>query len=140
MKYIKEYRIFEASDPIDIYGQTEHLSNIEILYDIRDILFDLSDIGIQCRMWVNGYTIEGGEIYDQLEEIEIEVNHENENIYLFNEVVERLKDFLNTIGWEAEVENNDGKYDHPVIKCNMYDYILIHPKGKPFERDELVNH
>ena len=136
MKHLIKYKLFES---IEIYGQTEGLINVDILYDVRDILLDLSDIGIECRMWVNGfeergYSVDNYRQSDELEKIEIEVNHEGENIDLFNETVERLKDFLNTVGWVAEVER--GAIN--VIKWPLYDYILIYPKGESFEREFTI--
>ena len=78
MKHLIKYKLFES---IEIYGQTEGLINVDILYDVRDILLDLSDIGIECRMWVNGFEVRGYSVdnyrqSDELEKIEIEVNHE----------------------------------------------------------------
>ena len=52
MKYLKTYKLFESSQ---IFGQKEGFSNQHILDDVKDILLELEDIGIECRMWTNDY-------------------------------------------------------------------------------------
>lgn len=49
MRYLKRYN--EST----IYGQKNGFSNQYILSDIQDILLELEDNNIKCRIWVNDY-------------------------------------------------------------------------------------
>ncbi len=49
MKYLKTYKLFES----EIFGQKDDFSNQNILNDVKDILLELEDMGIECRIWTN---------------------------------------------------------------------------------------
>ena len=82
MKHIKKYKLFESI----IYGQKDGFSNQEILTDVEDILLDLEDIGIECRIWTNNEREDMGIVSriniptNRLSRIDIEINYDNDDL------------------------------------------------------------
>ena len=114
MKYLKTYKLFESSQ---IFGQKEGFSNQHILDDVKDILLELEDIGIECRMWTNDYR-SGSEpkSVDKLSRINIEINYDNddfikrhENSKIIDDVRSRLESYFKENGGRVRVthESND---------------------------------
>lgn len=111
--------ILESSQ---IFGQKEGFSNQHILDDVKDILLELEDMGIECRMWTNGYS-SGVELHpfsrilvDKLSRINIEINYDNddfikrhENNKIVDDVRSRLESYFKENGGRVRVtyESND---------------------------------
>jgi hypothetical protein len=99
MKNLKTYKLFESV----IYGQKEEFLNKSILSDVDDILLELEDIGIECRMWTNDYNDYrgGGDKYqkvDRLYRLDVEINYYNKDYEIVKDVVNRLKDYFKENG------------------------------------------
>lgn len=98
MRHLKAYKIFESTI---IYGQKEGFSNQDILDDVRDILLELEDIGIECRMWTNNYRGGNRKSTDKLSRIVIEINYYNGGSNIENivkEVKSRLESYFDKYG------------------------------------------
>jgi hypothetical protein len=107
--------IFESTE---IYGQKEGFSNQYILDDVEDILLELEDIGIECRMWTNDYKndISHKKTVDRLSRIVLEINYDTVDFikrYEFSKVVDdvrsRLESYFKENGGRVRVtyESND---------------------------------
>ena len=102
--------IFESS----IYGQSEGFDDQDVLDVVRDILLELEDIDIECRMWINGYR--GGVIKNSrlLKSFELEINYTNDvkikNIV--DDVRSRLESYLTENGYKTRVTHEDVDFLH----------------------------
>jgi hypothetical protein len=106
MKYLKKYKIFESS----VYGQIGGFENQIVLNTIRNIILELEDNNIDCRLWINGHRSKI--IIDKLiRSIEIEINHESEKLDLVNDVISRIEKYLVNIGKISKtIQGTNNKY------------------------------
>jgi hypothetical protein len=118
MKHLKTYKLFESTE---IFGQKEGFSNQHILDDVKDILLELEDIGIECRMWTNdivrnNYRGNENKSVDKLSRIVIEINYDSddftkryENSKIVDDVRSRLESYFKENGGRVRVthESND---------------------------------
>lgn len=114
MKYLKTYQIFESI----INGQDSGFDNQSILDDIQDMLIELEDIGVNCRIWTNRHRALNTIKYKTtLSEIEIEVNYDGiDNIEeLSDPIINRIKKYLGE-SWAVQISNFDEFF---YINCKM---------------------
>lgn len=106
------YNVFESV----IAGQKDGFINQNILSDVEDILLELEDIGIECRIWTNDYR-GGGSKFNQTDELyrlDVEINYDNDDITkeyevksIVKSVVDRLKDYFKEIGGRVRKTHED---------------------------------
>ncbi len=115
MKYIKTYNLYESV----IYGQKEGFSNQSILSDVEDILLELEDIGIECRIWTNNYRDASKQLVNRgiLSNIVIEINYDNDDFTkkykiknTVKSVVDRLKNYFKENGGRVRETYEDGDF------------------------------
>jgi hypothetical protein len=86
MRYLKAYKIFE--------------SNQGILQDIKDILLELRDNGLSCRL------------VDNFNEVYIYIDNGYRHLFEFNqdvkETILRLYQYMRELGFETELLTNFG--------------------------------
>ena len=135
MKHLKTYKLFESV----IHGQKDNFSNQNILSDVEDILLELEDIGVECRMWTNGYR--GSEDFDsniyyrndhrsdKLSRLDIEINYDTDDITKEHEikntvksVVDRLKYYFkeNMNGYGGRVRTTYEDKDFLELSINIF--------------------
>jgi hypothetical protein len=131
MKHLKSYKLFESTE---IFGQKEGFSNQHILNDVEDMLLELEDIGITCRMWTNDYrseiqtTFNGGQkskSVDRLSRIDIEINFDGilRKDYDFNKGYEARKivdDVRSRL--ESYFKENGGRVR---VACESSDFLEL---------------
>ena len=112
MKHLKSYKFFESV----IAGQKDEFSNQSILSDVEDILLELEDMGIECRMWTNDYRggVDKVNQSDKLYRLDIEINYDNDDFTKEYEikntvksVVDRLKDYFKENGGRVRTTYED---------------------------------
>jgi hypothetical protein len=111
MKHLKSYKFFESV----IAGQKDEFSNQSILSDVEDILLELEDMGIECRMWTNDYSgVDKVNQSDKLYRLDVEINYDNDDFTKEYEikntvksVVDRLKDYFKENGGRVRTTYED---------------------------------
>lgn len=114
MKNIKSYKLFDST----VYKSKSKFEDYNIILDIQDILLELEDNNISCRIWINNYRgiqnpihlttpedviqITKDKKLDKINNIEIEISYDDYDYddedckILINDVIERIKAYLNT--------------------------------------------
>jgi hypothetical protein len=112
MKHIKSYKVFESA----IAGQKDGFSNQNILSDVEDILLELEDMGIECRIWTNNYRggVDKVNQSNKLSRLDIEINYDNDDLTKEYEikntvksVVDRLKYYFKENGGRVRTTYED---------------------------------
>lgn len=112
MKHLKSYKFFESV----IAGQKDGFINQNILSDVEDILLELEDMGIECRMWTNDYRGGGSGFHrvDKLSRLDVEINYDNDDLSkeyeiknLVKSVIDRLKDYFKENGGRVRTTYED---------------------------------
>jgi hypothetical protein len=112
MKHLKSYKFFESV----IAGQKDEFSNQSILSDVEDILLELEDMGIECRMWTNDYRggVDKVNQSDKLYRLDVEINYDNDDLSKEYEiknsvdsVINRLKDYFKENGGRVRITHQD---------------------------------
>ncbi len=99
MKYLKTYKLFES----EIFGQKDDFSNQNILNDVKDILLELEDMGIECRIWTNNerdsnlFGLNKTENKDKLSNIDIEINYDNDDLTKEYEIKNTVKSVVDRL-------------------------------------------
>lgn len=103
----------KINESIPIYNKAI-IIDPQMADEINDILLDLDDEGIYCRMWINDPRDENfpsGIKLDEIKEILIEINHEGENADKINTVIGRIKEYLKPKGWELNTSHTEREFD-----------------------------
>lgn len=110
-----------------IAGQKDGFINQNILSDVEDILLELEDMGIECRMWTNDYRGGGSKFHqtDELYRLDVEINYDNDDVTKEYEikntvksVVDRLKDYFKKNGGRVRKTYEDK--DFLELSINIY--------------------
>lgn len=79
MGNIKGYKLFDST----VYKSGSKLEDYNIILDIQDILLELEDANISCRIWINdyrGYPVSNKPRVpkiDKINKIEIEISYDD---------------------------------------------------------------
>lgn len=127
MRYLKPYKLFENSheEMMDVHFGVDVIIECDsIIADIKDMVLELSDIGLFTMV---GYTPMTLTWVDKTPKIMVEVQGDSElcesNEDDINSTFERIKDYVKSKGyptgfgsWEREVNDNTGRKRYKVYQ------------------------
>lgn len=110
MKYLKTYEsVLSESQMIDKYGQGALLECDSVIKDIKDFLLELSDVGFNVNVGYSDRTLTLNENRPVLSlAISGLLDLFEGNIDIYNEVVQTIKDYLNSNDYAFSDLNWDG--------------------------------
>lgn len=109
MRHLTTYKLFE-SIPI-YYHPKDKILNNEIVDYISDILIDLDDEGVRCRMWVNNPGGTRTRSRSVVRDILLEIDHSGKNEDLVNDIINRVKVYIDQIGWKLDTTHTGKEFN-----------------------------
>lgn len=117
-----------------IYGQSDGFDNQYILDDIKDIILELEDIDVQCRIYINNYDMVGEVIGDErmnilkqkneISHIKIKINFDSdnpnrryENKINVDEVIDRITYYFRGNGRVRKIKES---HDYIELGINIF--------------------
>lgn len=100
-----------------VYG-SEFVENLDIVNYISDILLEIEDEGLECRMWLNGYRDNLNQIVKHprpVYKIEIEIDHDGIQLDAIENTISSLNKYCNSINWDLNIEYQDTHYTHYLL-------------------------
>ena len=107
MRFLNDFKIFEAE-----FIRDRDLIDYHIINDLKDILLELDDEGLESRIWVNGVRTKREFKNESIGKIEIEISPDNNfmsiNLDIVDDVIQRIKSYLKDFNLKISLYKDDG--------------------------------
>ena len=130
MRLLNYFKIFEAE-----FIRDRDLIDYHIIDDLKDILLELDDEGLESRIWVNGVRAKREFKNESISKIEIEISPDDNfmlvNLDIVDDVIQRIKSYLKDFNLKISLFlDNFGMIGSDYKKEELLnsDYIFIEAK------------